>query len=142
MPFKVCIYATIHHNTTVWLTLNWKHTHTHTKGNAHMYNFKIIMKEVTNLKYIKQDCIHSKMDMDMTWCGIPSHHDSLQRLSLASNLIHNFKVAPYHMAKGNSPDTSKGKHLTCYFYIQDTKTLLQLLTDLQSINIFLHSNAL
>lgn len=100
------------------------------------------MKEVTNLKYIKQDCIHSKMDMDMTWCGIPSHHDSLQRLSLASNLIHNFKVAPYHMAKGNSPDTSKGKHLTCYFYIQDTKTLLQLLTDLKSINIFLHSNAL
>lgn len=107
-----------------------------------MYNFKIIMKEMTNLKYITQDCIHSKMDMDMTWCGIPSHHDSLQRLSLASNLIHNFKVAPYHMAKGNSPDTSKGKHLTCYFYIQDTKTLLQLLTDLQSINIFLHSNAL
>lgn len=37
---------------------------------------------MTNLKYIKQDCIHSKMDMDMTWCGIPSHHDSLQRLIL------------------------------------------------------------
>lgn len=68
MPFKVCIYATIHHNTSLADAELEAHTNTHTKGNAHMYNFKIIMKE-TNLKYIKQDCIHSTMDMDMTWCG-------------------------------------------------------------------------
>lgn len=44
---------------------------------------------------------------DAQWwrCG---SHNSLQRLNHASNLIHNFKVAPYHIAKVISPDTSKG----------------------------------
>lgn len=59
-------------------------------------------------------------------------HNSLQRLTHASNLIHNFKVAPYHIAEAISPDTSKGHTSLDISRSNGAKTLLDLLTGLRS----------
>lgn len=42
--------------------------------------------------------------------------------------LHNFKVAPYHMAEGISPDTSKGHALIEISRSKRPKTFLELLT--------------
>lgn len=63
-------------------------------------------------------------------------HDSLQRLTPVSNLIRNFKVAPYHIAEAISLNTSKGhasldisrskrpKHFSSETYLKHKELLL------------------
>lgn len=63
-------------------------------------------------------------------CG---DHNSLQRLTHASNLIHNFKVAPYLIAVAISPDTSKGHTSLDISRSKRPKTLLDLLTGPRSV---------
>lgn len=71
------------------------------------------------------------------WCGRGRTwgvgvHNSLQRLTHASYLIRNFKVAPYHIAEAISPDTSKGHTSLDISRFKRPKTLLDLLTGLSS----------
>lgn len=70
-----------------------------------------------------------RRDAQRWGCG---RHNSLQRLTYASNLIHNFKVAPYHIAEAISPDTSKGHASLDISRSNRPKTLLDLLTFLGS----------
>lgn len=73
--------------------------------------------------------VTDRRDAQRWGCG--SHH-SLQRLTHASNLIHNFKVAPYHIAEAISPDTFKGHASLDISRSKRPKTLLDLLTCLGS----------
>lgn len=70
-----------------------------------------------------------RKDAQLWGCGV---HNSPQRLTHASNLIHNFKVAPYHIAEAISPDTSKGPTSLNISRSKRPKTLLDLLTGLRS----------
>ena len=66
-----------------------------------------------------------RRDAQRWGCGA---HNSLQRLTHASNLIHNFKVAPYRIAEAISPDTSKGHTSLDISRSERPKTLHDLLT--------------
>ena len=71
-----------------------------------------------------------RRDAQRWGCG---GHNSLQRLTHASNLIHNFKVAPYHIAEAISPDTSKGHTSLDISRSNRPKTVLHLLTRLHDL---------
>lgn len=62
---------------------------------------------------------------DAQWWGRGSHNIP-QRLTHASNLIHNFKDVPYRIARAISPDTSKGHTSLDIFRSKGAKTPLDL----------------
>ncbi len=68
-------------------------------------------------------------DAQQWGCG---SHNSLQRFTHASNLIHNFKVAPYQIVEAISPDTSEGHTSIDISRSKRPKTVLDLLTCLGS----------
>lgn len=71
-----------------------------------------------------------RRDTQRWGCG---GHNSLQRLTHVSNLIHNFKVAPYHIDEAISPDTSKGNTSLDISRFKRPRTLLDLLTEICKI---------
>lgn len=112
-------------------------------------NSKIKIKTY-NAKCFKPGCIYRSAEIpeaveghDLCECSRQERcsvmgmcsHNSRQKLTHASNLIHNFKVVPYHIAKAISPDTSKGHTSLDISRFNKHRTLLDLLTGLRLAKI-------